>query len=133
MCTNEKISVKNAINSMFELKFSAFFRFNVLQAHLPECSEKFFFGTSSMQVYHKRELLSTVFAKITAQNQTFFLHCFLCKTANIRKNQQYGAFTDTNKPVSRRISLGLPGFKTIYLFPTIPRTTYQCFILLSWR
>ena len=29
---------------MFELKFSTFFRFNVLQAHLPECSEKFFFS-----------------------------------------------------------------------------------------
>lgn len=32
-----------------------------------------------MQVYHKRELLSTVFAKITAQNQTLFCIAFYAK------------------------------------------------------
>jgi len=75
---------------MFELKFSAFFRFNVLQAHLPECSEKFFFGTSSMQVYHKRELLSTVFAKITAQNQTFFCIAFYAKQQTFERISETG-------------------------------------------
>ena len=74
---------------MFELKFSAFFRFNVLQAHLPECSEKFFFGTLG-QVYHKRELLSTVFAKITAQNQTFFCIAFYAKQQTFERISETG-------------------------------------------
>ena len=132
MCTNEKISVKNAINSIFDLKLSAFFRFNVCRHTCPSVPKSFFSEPRQCKCITNTNFCQLFLQKLQRKIRHFFA-LLLCKTVNIRKNQQYGAFTDTNKPVSRRISLGLPGFKTIYLFPTIPRTTYQCCILLSWR